>query len=75
VVNKKCGITGRLGFALMVCVNLVALSWLSPAARAGIIPIGSSYTLIGTNAPDNFTANTTFGSTPTLGQVSVAQSD
>ena len=48
---------GRLGFALMVCGNLVALSWLSPAARASIIPISSSYTLIGTNAPDNFTAN------------------
>ena len=65
MVKKKYGITRQLGFALMVCGNLVALSWLSPVARASIIPIGSSYTLIVTNAPDNFTANTTFNSTPT----------
>src|SRR5262249_8477170 len=34
--------------------------------QASIIPIGSSYTFVGTNAPDNFTATTTFGSTPVL---------
>ena len=34
---------------------------LTVSAQASIIPIGSSYTLIATNAPGTYTANTTFG--------------
>jgi uncharacterized protein (TIGR03437 family) len=35
-------------------------------AQGGIIPIGSSLTFGGTNAPDTYTATTTFSSTPVL---------
>jgi hypothetical protein len=44
----------------------LALLGLGTTARAGIIPIGSSMTFGGTNAPDTYTATTTFGSTPVL---------
>lgn len=38
----------------------------SPVFSAGIIPIGSSLTFGGTNAPDTYSATTTFSSTPVL---------
>jgi uncharacterized protein (TIGR03437 family) len=37
-----------------------------PLIAPGIIPIGSSLTFGGTNAPDTYTATTTFSSTPVL---------
>lgn len=43
-----------------------ALLALGTTARAGIIEIGSSMTYGGSNAPDTYTATTTFGSTPVL---------
>ena len=48
---------------LVVCSTLLALC---AAAQAGIIQIGSNLTFGGTNAPDTYSATTTFGSTPVL---------
>jgi hypothetical protein len=66
MITQKTVVTNRAGAALLLCGSLAVLSLLSPAAQASIIPIGSSYTFMGTNAPDNFTATTTFSSTPVL---------
>jgi len=41
----------------------VLAATLAGNAQASIIPIGSAFTLNATNAPDNYTASTTFGST------------
>jgi hypothetical protein len=46
-----------------VVVTSALLVSVAAGAQASIIPIGSSFTLVATNAPDNYTANTTFGST------------
>jgi len=43
-----------------------ALLALGTTLQAGIIPIGSSLTFGGTNAPDTYSAVTTFSSTPVL---------
>jgi hypothetical protein len=58
-------------------LSFLALMILIPAAQASIIVFGSPYTFIGTNAPDNFTAITTFSSTPVLvdgGAVTLSES-
>ena len=52
--------------ALLLCGGFLALSPAIPSAQASIIVFGSPYTFSGTNAPDTFTAVTTFSSTPTL---------
>jgi hypothetical protein len=61
--NSKTRATRRV-FSLLLLGAVFFLSLLSPAARADIIPIGSSYTFDGTNAPDTFSATVTFSSTP-----------
>jgi hypothetical protein len=66
MISQKSGVMKRLTVAFGLCGSFAALSMLGPAAQAGIIPIGSSYTFTGTNAPDNFTATTTFGPTPVV---------
>jgi hypothetical protein len=60
---NMCRISSPL---LMLYVGAMGLSLLSTAARADIIPIGSSYTFTGTNAPNDFTVTTTFSSTPVV---------
>jgi PEP-CTERM motif len=53
-------------FSTLGLTCLAAFALCSTAAQAGIIPIGSSYTFIGTDAPNDFTATTTFSSTPVV---------
>lgn len=57
---------GAVSVPLLACASFVALAVLSVPAHAGIIPVGSSMTFGGTNAPDTYTATTTFSSTPVL---------
>jgi len=59
-------VRGGLSIVLAACAGFVALALFSTPARAGIIPIGSSLTFGGTNAPDTYSANVTFSSTPVL---------
>ncbi|HTQ58039.1 MAG TPA: IPT/TIG domain-containing protein [Bryobacteraceae bacterium] len=59
------------GFAALLVVQaLLATAWASQphdtSSGPGIIPIGSPLTFGGTNAPDTYTATTTFSSTPVL---------
>jgi hypothetical protein len=49
--------------SLLFCSVLLALA---ATAQASIIPFGSSLTFGGTNAPDTYSATTTFSSTPVL---------
>ncbi|HTW25938.1 MAG TPA: hypothetical protein VME92_02325 [Acetobacteraceae bacterium] len=56
----------RFGRTTTLGAGVAALMAVAATAHASIIPIGSSYTLIATNAPDTFTANTTFGGTVLL---------
>jgi uncharacterized protein (TIGR03437 family) len=68
----------RFFFWSLVALGAVAGSHVASAAVAGpnIIPIGSPLTFGGTNAPDTYTATTTFSSTPVTvdnGAVSIWQ--
>jgi hypothetical protein len=66
MTDRPCRVTGGMSIVLAACAGFVALALCSTPARAGIIPIGSSLTFGGTNAPDTYSANVTFSSTPVL---------
>ena len=56
----------RLYRLTMAALILIALPCPRALGQTGILPIGSSLTFSGTNAPDTYSAVTTFGPTPVL---------
>jgi hypothetical protein len=66
MTDRPCRVAGGLSMALLACVSVIAVALFSLPASADIIPLGSSLTFGGTNAPDTYSANTTFSSTPVL---------